>query len=677
MKLIGNIIWVLFGGVLMALEYLLLGLLWCVTIIGIPVGLQLFKCASLALWPFGREVRPKEHASGCLSVGLNIVWVVLGGLLMAIEHALLGLVFCITIVGIPFGLQHFKLAGIALTPFGHEIGSIQKSETTEAVRTGSNIVSTSGNIVQPDARQKMLIGGGVLAALIVVLALVLGLRGCSDSATETDLLLARPVVWHRFVAPRAASAPIYSEPDISHMMLKANDSNILPVTDETENFFKVYLGSGKEAWVKKSQWDYVATAPIDNDRLEELFLEGQRLNSRMITVNKGRWQGLVLCFYRDFSAGYHLELGIMDEGRLVRPIYASMKAMPLNERGLKIIPSVGGSQPQVEYGTNYQTEGGELDLEELSEREILEIWQAAQGGQPQQVMVWYNFPERNLMRPYDLDLTVYGMERVLSQGVRAAEGNAGLSGFTYIVESDEDQEQEMTFFTLYAVTPDGKKVETGFGHAPKLNVLTQGDWDSDGELECVVYEWSGGNLLAAPYLVRYDQEANEFKKVEGFDIISENPDIKAEDWNGKPSLVVTVGLRKDRYTYTDNKLEMVERNVPDVGKIIATVSITQLFSTDSENEEKPVYIDIDGDGSTEKLIFYHDTSHALNWGNEMRLQRIEADGWRLPEAEGETLGISAATFSFIEPQGGHAPNILCDEAWLYKWDGSSYTKTKE
>ena len=126
MKIIGNIIWVIFGGLFLALEYAICGLIWCITIIGIPFGIQLFKCASLALWPFGREVRNKQNSTGCLSTGMNVLWFLLGGIWLALEHVIAGLIFCITIIGIPFGKQHFKLAAIALTPFGREIGRIKK-----------------------------------------------------------------------------------------------------------------------------------------------------------------------------------------------------------------------------------------------------------------------------------------------------------------------------------------------------------------------------------------------------------------------------------------------------------------------------------------------------------------------------------------------------------------------
>lgn len=118
MSILGNIIWFVFGGLLLGLCYIFMGLLFCITIIGIPFGYQLIKIGLLAMMPFGSNVVLGEGEMGCLSFFLNIVWILFGGIELAIAHVVLGLIFCVTIIGIPFGLQHFKLAKLALLPFG-------------------------------------------------------------------------------------------------------------------------------------------------------------------------------------------------------------------------------------------------------------------------------------------------------------------------------------------------------------------------------------------------------------------------------------------------------------------------------------------------------------------------------------------------------------------------------
>jgi len=121
MKFIGNIFWLLLGGILISIYYAVMGLLFCLTIIGIPFGLQLFKIAGLALWPFGREVVPGPNDTGCLSVVMNIIWIIFGGIEIALLHLGFGIACCLTIVGIPFGLQHFKMMLLAFVPFGKQI----------------------------------------------------------------------------------------------------------------------------------------------------------------------------------------------------------------------------------------------------------------------------------------------------------------------------------------------------------------------------------------------------------------------------------------------------------------------------------------------------------------------------------------------------------------------------
>ncbi|MBQ9767405.1 MAG: YccF domain-containing protein [Lachnospiraceae bacterium] len=117
MNALGNILWFVFFGFWTAVAWFVLGLLWCVTIIGIPFGLQAFKIAKLVLWPFGKEVR---SAFGKHPIA-NIIWIIFGGLELALGYVVGGVICCITVVGIPFGKQCFKLASLSLCPFGANV----------------------------------------------------------------------------------------------------------------------------------------------------------------------------------------------------------------------------------------------------------------------------------------------------------------------------------------------------------------------------------------------------------------------------------------------------------------------------------------------------------------------------------------------------------------------------
>ena len=122
MNFLGNLVWLIMGGLLTALMYWTAGLLMCITIIGIPFGVQLLKIGSLSLWPFGHDLQPKaDSATGCLQVAFNVLWILLGWWEIALTHLTFGLILCCTIVGIPWGLQHFKLALGSVFPFGKEV----------------------------------------------------------------------------------------------------------------------------------------------------------------------------------------------------------------------------------------------------------------------------------------------------------------------------------------------------------------------------------------------------------------------------------------------------------------------------------------------------------------------------------------------------------------------------
>ena len=121
MNLFGNIIWLIFGGVMAALGYFLGGIVLCVTVIGVPWGLQCFKLAGFVLWPFGKKVITDSDTMGCLNIFFNLIWILCGGLYTAIVHIVMGAVLCLTIIGIPWGKQHFKLVEISLMPFGKRI----------------------------------------------------------------------------------------------------------------------------------------------------------------------------------------------------------------------------------------------------------------------------------------------------------------------------------------------------------------------------------------------------------------------------------------------------------------------------------------------------------------------------------------------------------------------------
>lgn len=121
MATLGNIIWVICGGLIETLAWCVAGIVMCITIIGIPAGFQCFKIATFTMWPFGRKVIYDRRDNKVGNILLNILWFLLCGWELALVNAIAGMALCFTFIGIPFGLQYFKLAGLSLRPFGAKI----------------------------------------------------------------------------------------------------------------------------------------------------------------------------------------------------------------------------------------------------------------------------------------------------------------------------------------------------------------------------------------------------------------------------------------------------------------------------------------------------------------------------------------------------------------------------
>ena len=128
MRLLGNIVWFILGGFAMGLGWWLAGILAALTIIGIPYAIAAFRIGTFSFWPFGREIVDKPdsgEAGKVLSLLGNIVWIIFGGLWLALGHLILALVLAVTIIGIPFAVQHLKLAHLSLTPYGKTIVTLR------------------------------------------------------------------------------------------------------------------------------------------------------------------------------------------------------------------------------------------------------------------------------------------------------------------------------------------------------------------------------------------------------------------------------------------------------------------------------------------------------------------------------------------------------------------------
>ena len=151
MRTIGNVLWLVLAGWWLALGYLIAGIVQCIIIIGIPFGIQAFKLAGYALWPFGRVVVRRPDSDVAVSTIGNVIWFILGGFILVLGHVVAGILLMITIIGIPLGIASFKMAGLALAPFGKQIvpmSSLQPGPTGGQLPPGTTVVSSVPTLEQ-------------------------------------------------------------------------------------------------------------------------------------------------------------------------------------------------------------------------------------------------------------------------------------------------------------------------------------------------------------------------------------------------------------------------------------------------------------------------------------------------------------------------------------------------
>ena len=244
-----------------------------------------------------------------------------------------------------------------------------------------------------------------------------------------------------------------------------------------------------------------------------------------------------------------------------------------------------------------------------------------------------------------------------------------ITGFHFEVEREGDDN------VLFAVNEHGK-FNTGFsmlaGGSPFIRILDQDDYDGDGEMEAFVHEWGGGNSVEAPYIVYYDKVAQAFKKAEGFEPMEEvNFDIMHE--NGHAFIIIKEGVSRAYYVFFDHQVacSAIQLTI-DTSDSFATFSVEDVFgyaTTDEslEEEEKAIDMDIDGDGEEETLSFYHDGSHALDFGKSMQLNMIgKGDGTLKP------VSVTGSSITFLRSTTKGMPDLLVSEKWIYQWDGEEY-----
>jgi hypothetical protein len=457
----------------------------------------------------------------------------------------------------------------------------------------------------------------------------------------------------------------------SNYLLSRN--KILPVVGEEGEWYKVtvseeYVGT-VDCYIQKTYCREVKPEPITPE-----VLNGMKSYNWYTAFYGLQTDGKLknICFVSVMGEmeGEWLDAAVLYDGVLINPLTKRISTqLNHNENADPLVVSSENGYTCLYYSDsmtdNYVLDARKISQEAKSSKiDLNHLFESIPTSQSSIQQVSYYFPEIDKEHLFTFIQDVSGSQS--SANIDGVEDKKEFSGYTFFTDKLDGM------VGLYAEV-DGDRRCTDI-EGERIDVLDQDDYDGDGEREALVYVWGGGNAIEPPFIVYFDKETQEFKKALGFEDASDQPLINIEKWKGKPSFRVDIGLRKDRYVYENHEVKLAERIAPDLGEVISTITVKQVFGSSEEYEEKTANLDIDGYEGKEQLLFMHDTSHFLGWGKQMQLKRISGrnNGWTFPKSEDEEFQIIGSKFTFLKSDNLLMPDILCDDAWLYKWVDESY-----
>lgn len=556
-------------------------------------------------------------------------------------------------------------------------------------------------------RKWLIISAIVLFISAIIFAAWTFLKG--NGKLGNDLIPVQKPTWEKFMVLTDDEVSFYKEADVASPRLERMRENIesdayasyfkwsdvkmlkrfaidpytlskdavLPILEEQGGWYKVLVSDdeigAQECYVQKVHGKEVKAEPITLELLNTIK-SYKWSDASFGLITKGDYENICFISVSSEMDGDWLDVGVLYDGVLINPLTRRIHTRP--REGWSYSFEVEDDYfPVLVYG-DILLRNGQLDArviekeEELHQLTIRNLFEVIPEKSSDYQMMSYYIPNVATDRFFTFITKTAGENNdAINEGGDTEE----LKDFTYMIVGKTDPEGEdayATTYELYAKMSNGEKISTNLEvYAIELQILNQGDYDGDGLMEAVVYAWGGGNAINSPYVAYYDPIEGQFKKAYGFDVLGKAPDIKVEQWEGKISFLNKVGLRIDRYVYEEHRVKLIEQIAPNVGERNATVTKEHLFGTSEDSENKTVGIDIDGDGMNEQITFYHENSV---WTEVDRSMTLKSIVWSNGKQINEGLEYMGASFSFLVSTTNGMPDLLLDDAWLYKWNGEAY-----
>ena len=736
MKFLGNIIWLLFGGLFLALGYLFTGLGLCLTIIGIPFGIQVFKLAGLALWPFGKEVRYKKQTTGCLNTGMNLLWILIGGIWLALGHAITGLVYCITIIGIPFGKQHFKLAAIILTPFGREVVSSNKVKKEQAAIEEPAIPALEETPVIENAPEPL--------AEAAEPQVKESLLQESDKPTEEQTLaieqqVEEPMSTLPMEEESTNSSPANEEKDVVdedvNLSEKEEDNKkkyfivggVLLAALVAGGTFMLFHGNSDDElfgntdgiimpkfqkFVVASSYAY-ASPSTSAPRLMECYdpdeeggesdgswieWEGQSRGDYNTTIDP-LVPGLVPVM--DEQDGWYKVWysGSRWGGSAYRGIVWVEKG---NSKDVKLVNPPFEPSPKADKYKDYKYEvddgGGDLVpiLIRHTEKCNIELhvtdWQQAYELHSRLGNYWEGLTDKEFEQ-----LIPYFSKKAVAIEVKTEDANGNsYNGYFFVdgvdeatepsvivqsqLEPEAEEEGPKTVLGYYVEDSGGMQqlmaqygLTTGYTGFTLIGPLVgTADFDGDGNMDALVQNGYPGSSGVYYFKVVYFDGQAQAFKESDDEIGTYSDSPAIEDWNGRKTIAVREGLNTKRYAFEAGQVKMVENTTATVGSIMKRVTKNELFPQQEGEHTDIFYTDLDDDGLNEEITFFTGDGHPYNWGTLMSIESISYAVGNFVSKDALRDVNYGAEFAFLYTKTNGLPDILVDGSHYFRWSGYKY-----
>ena len=539
-------------------------------------------------------------------------------------------------------------------------------EAEEVVKEEENPIQTDNELGQPEQSKIRLwhYAIGIAVLLIVLGVFLVPHMQREEEDIDIQFLSAKPAIWDKFVE-LSDDAKFYKEPNVLTFHPSYAARGIVPVVDETALFYKIYDAGQGEAWVKKNHCQVVESASITEEQITDYVLDGQRLDCMTRTFKESSLAGLNMAFYLDANGEGHLVMVILDgNGRIISTGRSNVEARFVDTKGFNVVEGNDYEAARVEYGSDFLLKGKEdshwLDLQKLSQRQVADVWSVTQGTSLESCLVTYFFPKQGHFKSFGVDLTTYSDASTDTSD--AVETSVVVTAYSVLEKGNME-------YDLMAEV-NGQQVSTGlvWESALGLSVEHTADFDGDGSLDAIVY-YNNGESTGGEYLLLcfFNKDKEKFEKI---DLPCELPSF--EEWKGRTSIVDKTGISYTRYVLEDLTWKEVERKTADVGRIVWTRTRENLFPDLTTLGEEEAWFDVDGDGTDDVIVFGHNDSHALDWGKNMSVERMECSGGI--KLDGSATGlVYGARFQIVDRSTKGMADFLIDQH-LYRWNGSAYVR---